>query len=96
MSFFLSASVLTPRPSSSTRLGFQVLRQYPSLFLSFAPTHARPRPPPSPPPLSRSGLPSALLSSLTLLLPVCSFDKITARISKLCYGLDPTFVEPIE
>ncbi|CED83798.1 ribonucleotide reductase alpha subunit [Phaffia rhodozyma] len=25
-----------------------------------------------------------------------AFDKITARISKLCYGLDPNFVEPIE
>lgn len=24
-----------------------------------------------------------------------SFDKITARIKKLCYGLDPTFVDPI-
>ncbi|CAB1113117.1 unnamed protein product [Ectocarpus sp. CCAP 1310/34] len=23
-----------------------------------------------------------------------SFDKITARISHLCYGLDPTYVEP--
>ncbi len=25
-----------------------------------------------------------------------SFDKITARIKKLCYGLDPKFIEPIE
>ncbi len=25
-----------------------------------------------------------------------SFDKITARITKLCYGLNPKFVEPIE
>jgi len=25
-----------------------------------------------------------------------SFDKITARISKLCYGLNPSFVDPIE
>ncbi|MFN8332410.1 MAG: ATP cone domain-containing protein [Saprospiraceae bacterium] len=24
-----------------------------------------------------------------------SFDKITARIKKLCYGLEPTFVDPI-
>ncbi|GAA4405948.1 ribonucleoside-diphosphate reductase subunit alpha [Nibrella viscosa] len=24
------------------------------------------------------------------------FDKITARIEKLCYGLDPTYVQPIE
>ncbi|MBK8955586.1 MAG: ribonucleoside-diphosphate reductase subunit alpha [Saprospiraceae bacterium] len=25
-----------------------------------------------------------------------SFDKITARVKKLCYGLDPQFVDPIE
>jgi ribonucleoside-diphosphate reductase alpha chain len=25
-----------------------------------------------------------------------SFDKITARVKKLCYGLDPNYVEPIE
>lgn len=25
-----------------------------------------------------------------------SFDKITARVSKLCYGLDKQFVEPVE
>ncbi len=25
-----------------------------------------------------------------------SFDKITARIKKLCYGLNPTYVEPLE
>ena len=25
-----------------------------------------------------------------------SFDKITARIKKLCYGLDPNYIEPIE
>jgi hypothetical protein len=24
------------------------------------------------------------------------FDKITARIEKLCYGLDPNFVNPVE
>lgn len=24
-----------------------------------------------------------------------AFDKITSRISKLCYGLDPAFVEPV-
>ena len=24
------------------------------------------------------------------------FDKITARIEKLCYGLNPDFVEPVE
>src|SRR5690606_42106261 len=24
------------------------------------------------------------------------FDKITARIEKLCYGLDPKFVNPVE
>lgn len=24
-----------------------------------------------------------------------AFDKITARISKLCYGLDPKYVEPV-
>ena len=25
-----------------------------------------------------------------------SFDKITARITKLCYNLDSNFIEPIE
>ena len=25
-----------------------------------------------------------------------SFDKITARVKKLCYGLDPNYIEPIE
>ena len=24
------------------------------------------------------------------------FDKITARIERLCYGLDPFYVEPLE
>ncbi|MEL6845233.1 MAG: ATP cone domain-containing protein, partial [Bacteroidota bacterium] len=25
-----------------------------------------------------------------------SFDKITARVKKLCYGLNPTYVDPVE
>lgn len=27
---------------------------------------------------------------------VVRFDKVTARVSKLCYGLDMNFVDPIE
>ncbi|MEM7103787.1 MAG: ribonucleoside-diphosphate reductase subunit alpha [Bacteroidota bacterium] len=29
-------------------------------------------------------------------LEAVSFDKITARVKKLCYGLDPNYIEPIE
>lgn len=31
-----------------------------------------------------------------LLTPPVAFDKVTARINKLSYGLDPNFVEPAE
>lgn len=47
------------------------------------------------PGLALFGFADTLLTSASCSSHFSSFDKITARIAKLCYGLDADFVEPV-